>query len=73
MTKIIQSLTRTRIMHPAVGYLYQVKFTDNNEMLMYEESFYNIPNYIDNETNDNWLIGKTINLEKCIIERIQVN
>jgi len=66
MIKTIQSLKPTNHIHPAIGRLYNVLFTDSTKALIYEESFFDVPEYYESG-NDKDLIGKKIDLERACI------
>lgn len=61
MIKTIQSLQPTNHIHPAIGRLYDVEFTDGTKRLVYEETFFDVPEYYKVMKHD-VLIGKEIDL-----------
>jgi hypothetical protein len=60
MIKTILSLNPTQHIHPAVGRLFEIIFTDNTTGFTYEETFFDeVDGYIDNRSQG-LLIGKQI-------------
>lgn len=70
MVKTIQSLSPTSHLHPAVGRLFSVRFTDYSSVFMYEESFFDLlePGV---EPSRDWssIVGKEVDLETAFVER----
>lgn len=68
MIKTIQSLTPTSHLHPAVGRLFSVHFTDSFRVFMYEESFFDLlePGV---EPSCDWssIVGRQVDLETTFV------
>ena len=72
MIKTIQALTPTSHIHPAVGRLYNVVFTDSSSVFMYEESFFDFLKSEESESEAhrrNWqnLVGRQVDLETAFV------
>ena len=71
MKKTIKSLSSTQHIHPAVGIAYKILFTDGSSSLVYEETFfYQHEEYKNNYLNDEWMVGKELDLEEGFFELV---
>jgi hypothetical protein len=69
MVKTISHSKQSSFIHPALGTLVEVGFTDGSSELIYEESFFHAWEEYNGMLRDFNLVGRQIDTSECIIER----